>query len=111
MEARAHDMRLNIAGYETVMAGADMRASVLTLAEGECVPWHCHSQITDRFFLLHGSTVVETREPRAVHEPGVGESCEVSPNTAHTVHGQNDGMCRFLVLQGIGVYDNVAVGG
>jgi quercetin dioxygenase-like cupin family protein len=111
MEVRARGMRLDIASYETVMEGADMRASVLTLAEGESVPWHYHSEITDRFFCLHGSMVVETRAPRAVHELAAGESYAVPPNTAHTVHGKNDGACRFLLLQGIGVYDNVAVGG
>jgi len=31
--------------------------------------------------------------------------------TAHYVHGKDDGPCRFLLLQGVGIYDNVAVGG
>ena len=42
MQEGARGMRLAIAGYERVMEGADMRASVLTLAAGECVPWHYH---------------------------------------------------------------------
>jgi quercetin dioxygenase-like cupin family protein len=111
MKVRARGMRLDIAGYDTVMEGADMRASVLTLEAGQCVPWHYHSEISDRFFCLAGPMVVETRAPRAVHELSVGESCVVPPNTAHTVRGKDDGPCRFLLLQGVGVYDNVAVGG
>ncbi len=111
MEVRARGIRLDIAGYETVMEGADMRASVLTLAAGQCVPWHYHSEISDRFFCLEGPMVVETRAPRRQHELAAGETCLIPPNTAHMVRGRNDGPCRFLLLQGVGVYDNVAVGG
>ena len=37
---------------------------VLTLAAGECVPWHFHNNITDSFVCLEGPLVVETRAPR-----------------------------------------------
>jgi quercetin dioxygenase-like cupin family protein len=87
-----------------------MRALVLTLAVGECVPWHYHSEISDRFFCLSGPMVVEMRAPRVVNELTTGDSYVVPPKTAHYVHGKNDGPCRFLVLQGVGVYDNVEVG-
>jgi len=110
MRDGARTMRLDIAGHERVMEGADMRASVLTLAAGQCVPWHYHSEIVDRFFCLEGPMVVETRAPRASHELRPGETCEVPPNTAHLVRGKDDGPCKFLVLQGVGIYDNVAVG-
>jgi len=54
-----------IAGRETVMEGADMRALVLTLAAGQNIPWHYHSSITDAFVCLTGKLVVETRAPCA----------------------------------------------
>ncbi|MEO8714393.1 MAG: cupin domain-containing protein [Acetobacteraceae bacterium] len=110
MQEGARTMRLEIAGHERVMEGADMRASVLTLAPGQCVPWHYHSEISDSFVCLEGPMVVETRAPRAVHEMHPGERCTVPPNTAHYVHGKDDGPCKFLLMQGVGVYDNVAVG-
>ena len=47
MKETARGIVLNIAGRETVMEGADMRAQVLTLAAGDTVPWHYHSTITD----------------------------------------------------------------
>ena len=31
--------------------------------------------------------------------------------TAHYVHGLNDGAFKFLIIQGVGVYDNLPVGG
>lgn len=111
MQVRARGIKLDIAGYETIMEGTDMRAVVLTLAAGQCVPWHFHSDIADRFYCLEGPMVVETRAPRASHELTAGQTCLVAPKTAHFVHGKDDGPCKFLLLQGVGVYDNVAVGG
>jgi quercetin dioxygenase-like cupin family protein len=110
MQEGARGMRLAIAGYERVMEGADMRASVLTLAAGECVPWHYHSTITDSFVCLEGPMEVETRAPGALHRLVAGQRCEVVPKTAHTVRGVDGRPCRFLLMQGVGVYDNVVVG-
>jgi len=110
MQEGKRGITLNITGYETWMEGADMRANVLTLAAGECVPWHYHTDITDAFVCLSGMLVVETRAPRAQHIMRPGERCAVPPKTAHYVHGQDMAPCQFLILQGVGVYDNVAVG-
>ncbi|MGH7044136.1 MAG: cupin domain-containing protein [Acetobacteraceae bacterium] len=111
MQEGARGIRLAIAGYDRVMEGADMRASILTLARGECVPWHYHNGIIDSFVCLEGPMEVETRAPRAVHRLAPGERCEVAAKTAHTVRGVADGPCKFLLMQGVGVYDNIAVGG
>ena len=110
MEVRPYEAA-KIAGRETVMEGADMRVTVLTLAEGECIPWHYHNEITDSFVCLEGPMVVETRAPRAEYVLGPGERCEVPPKVAHYVHGLTDGPFKFLIIQGVGVYDNIAVGG
>jgi quercetin dioxygenase-like cupin family protein len=111
MKERARDFVPAIAGRETVMEGQDMRAVVLTLAAGESIPWHYHSDITDSFICLEGPMVVETRAPRATLLLQPGERCQVPPRTAHHVHGKNAGPCKFMILQGVGEYDNVAVGG
>lgn len=55
--------------------------------------------------------VVETRAPCAVNELETGESYAVPPKTVHYIHGKDNGPCRFLLLQGVGVYDNMSVGG
>lgn len=109
MEKRPRLRELQVSGFETVMEGADMRAVMLTLAAGECVPWHCHSDISDTFFCLDGPMIVETRAPRTLKELAIGGSYVVPPRTAHYVHGKDNGPCRFLLLQGVGVYDNVPV--
>jgi quercetin dioxygenase-like cupin family protein len=111
MKESARAFTPNIAGRETVMEGADMRAVVLTLDRGQNIPWHYHSRITDAFVCLKGPMVVETRAPRATYVLNPGERCAVPPMTAHFVHGQDGGPCAFLILQGAGEYDNVLVGG
>ena len=110
MKESSRQMTPQIVSIERVMEGADMRASILTLAAGECVPWHYHTTITDSFVCLEGQMVVETRAPRAMHRLRPGERCTVPPKTAHYVHGEADGPCKFMLLQGVGEYDNVAVG-
>jgi quercetin dioxygenase-like cupin family protein len=99
-----------IADRELVAEGTDLRVQVLTLAAGQCVPWHYHSEITDSFFCLEGPMVVETRAPRNKYLLTTSQRCVVPPRTAHYVHGQADGPCKFLIVQGVGVYDFVAVG-
>ena len=103
---RLHDRRL-----ELVAEGADLRVQVLSLAVGQCIPWHYHSEISDSFVCLEGPMVVETRAPRHVYRMLPGERCAVPPKTAHYVHGEADGACKFLIVQGVGVYDFVPVGG
>ena len=99
-----------LAGHEVVAEGADLRVSVLTLAAGQAVPWHYHSEVTDQMVCLDGPMVVETRAPRQTHRLEKGDRCRVAPMTAHHVHGVDGGPCRFLIIQGVGVYDFMPVG-
>jgi quercetin dioxygenase-like cupin family protein len=99
-----------IAGRELVAEGADLRVQVLTLAAGQCVPWHYHSAVTDSFVCLEGPMVVETRAPRNAWRLEPGQRCAVPPKTAHYVQGEAGGPCKFLIVQGVGVYDFVPVG-
>jgi quercetin dioxygenase-like cupin family protein len=99
-----------IEGREIVADGPSYRVSILTLAAGECVPWHYHTTVPDIFFCLEGPMQIETRAPRASHVLMPGETCTVPPKTAHYVSGKDHGRCRFLICQG-GDYDFIPVGG
>jgi quercetin dioxygenase-like cupin family protein len=100
-----------LAGRELVAEGVDLRVQVLTLAAGQSVPWHYHSETTDHMVCLEGPMVVETRAPRQTHLLNKGDRCAVPPKTAHYVHGVDGGPCQFLIVQGVGVFDFVPVGG
>jgi len=99
-----------IAGSEIVAEGSDLRVSVLTLAAGQYVPWHYHSDITDSFVCLEGPVIVETRAPRHEYVLEPGQRCAVPAKTAHYVHGNEMGPCKFPIVQGVGVYDFLPVG-
>ena len=109
MQSRSRS-NYEIAGRELVAEGADLRVQVLTLAKGQCVPWHYHNEVADSFVCLEGPMVVETRAPRHEYRLAAGQRCAVPPKTAHYVHGEADGPCKFLIIQGVGVYDFVPVG-
>jgi hypothetical protein len=44
----------SIAGRELIAESKDLRVQVLTLAAGECVPWHYHSEIATISSVLKG---------------------------------------------------------
>ncbi len=95
---------------ETVAETDTLRVGILTLAEGQEVPWHYHSEVEDIFYCLEGTLSVETRAPKARHLLEVGESCAVPKMTAHRVTGKDGARARFLIVQGIGTYDFRPVG-
>lgn len=88
----------------------DLRVIVITLAPGQCVPWHWHSEVRDTFMCLEGEMTVETRAPRGEHGLAPGDECAVEPKVAHIVRNAGEGRCRFAVVQGPGVYDFNPVG-
>ena len=69
---------------EVVAETPDLRVSILTLAAGQCVPWHYHSEVTDTFFCMEGPMVVQTQGGRKKAELAAGESYEVPHRTAHS---------------------------
>jgi quercetin dioxygenase-like cupin family protein len=88
-----------------------MQARLFTLAPGEVIPWHFHSAVTDWYFVLEGSLAIETRAPRAELAVAVGDSYRIAPKTAHLISNKTALPCRFLLLQGVGRYDFIKVGG
>ncbi len=104
------NLSYTIAGRELVSEAEGLRVQVLTLGPGERVPWHYHSVVSDIFIGLEGTTVVETRAPRARHELAPGAHCVVPPKTTHEVSGKDGRGCRFTIVQGIGEHDFHPVG-
>ena len=105
------ELPYTISDRDLVAEADGLRVSILTLGAGEAVPWHYHSNVADIFVGLEGTTVVETRAPRARHELAPGQHCVVPAKTAHEVTPKDDGGCRFTIVQGVGVYDYNPVGG
>jgi quercetin dioxygenase-like cupin family protein len=100
-----------VKNIETVAVGKDVRARLYTLAPGEVIPWHSHTEISDEFFVLGGELTVETRTPDDRRIVGVGGRDRVTPGCVHQTsnHGTDD--CRFLLIQGVGKYDWIKAAG
>ena len=95
---------------EMVAETSDLRVQLLTLAEGQSVPWHYHTRVNDVTFCLEGEIVIETRAPRATFRLKPGDRSDVPPKRAHTTKNVGAGLARFLILQGFGAFDFVPVG-
>jgi quercetin dioxygenase-like cupin family protein len=104
------------AGYtvksvEPVAIGSDVQARLFTLAPGEAIPWHFHSAVTDWYFVLEGALSIETRAPADQRLLTVGASYHIPQKTAHLIANRSDTDTRFLLVQGVGPYDFLRVGG
>jgi len=109
-------MPVNKAGYtvkniEPVIAGTDVQARIFTLAPGEVIPWHSHSESADHYFVLTGTLTIDTRTPADSRTLTVGGRYAIPAQIAHTVSNRGAEDCQFLLLQGVGRYDWIKADG
>jgi len=105
LKPQARKPNYSIKQSETVVSGQDVQARVMTLAPGQTIPWHYHSEITDHYFVFNGSLMIETRSPEATSTLGIGDRHQLVPGTAHRLSNRGLADCQFLLLQGVGRYD------
>lgn len=86
----------------------ELRVIDLTLAPGECVPWHLHPDNDDLFICLRG-----TFEIRELLGGDAGRTTVMHPldrhnvekRVPHTAVNVSEAGCQFLIVQGPGRYD------
>jgi mannose-6-phosphate isomerase-like protein (cupin superfamily) len=83
------------------------RINELQLSPSQQVPWHCHSNIQDTFYVIEGRIKIYLREPLEEVRLGPGETYSVRPRRPHLVTNSGDCSATFLVLQGVGEYDYI----
>jgi quercetin dioxygenase-like cupin family protein len=105
--SRAKPQPYKVRNIHVVAKGADVLVREYALDPGETIPWHRHSEVSDSYYGLEGTVVVETRNPAARHELAAGRSATVTPPTVHQVSNRAARPCRFLLIQGVGKYDFV----
>ena len=96
-----------IEAREVIAKVKDLRASILTVGPGQCVPWHHHSEVTDTVFCIEGPMQVETRVPDEARILAPGDITTITPGQPHRVSGVDSGRCKFLIVQGVGNYDYI----
>ncbi|HMD64606.1 MAG TPA: cupin domain-containing protein [Stellaceae bacterium] len=100
-----------VKSIEPVAIGSDVQARLFTLAPGETIPWHFHSAVTDWYFVLEGALSIETKAPADHQLLAAGGTYRIPPKTAHLITNGSDADTRFLLVQGVGPYDFLRVGG
>ena len=83
------------------------RISELQISPTQQVPWHCHSNVQDTFYVIEGQIRLFLREPKEEVRLGPADTYSVRPRRPHLVTNGGDRSATFLVLQGIGEYDYV----
>jgi len=83
------------------------RITELQISPAQTVPWHCHSNIQDTFYIIEGQLRLFLREPKEEVLLGPGDTYSVAPKRPHLVTNADNRSTTFLVLQGIGEYDYV----
>ncbi|HEY2987989.1 MAG TPA: cupin domain-containing protein [Candidatus Binatia bacterium] len=79
----------------------------LRISPTQKIPWHCHSNIQDTFYVIEGQLNLFLREPKQQVRLGPGDTYRVPARRPHLVTNGGDSSATFLVLQGIGEYDYV----
>ncbi|HEY9280827.1 MAG TPA: cupin domain-containing protein [Eoetvoesiella sp.] len=93
-----------------VARSASLTVMEFTLAPGEEVPLHWHSDCYDIFYCIEGSMKlacvdVDTGEPYEVQTLEVGQAAKAEAKVAHRPFNHTDRACRFLIIQGFGHKD------
>jgi mannose-6-phosphate isomerase-like protein (cupin superfamily) len=75
----------------------------------QTIPWHYHSEARDTFYVLSGSIRVRMRARKVQVVLAPGESYAVAAGCPHSVENAGATSAVFLILQGIGEHDFVAL--
>jgi len=79
----------------------------LQISPTQKVPWHCHTNVQDTFYVLEGRLRIFLRDPKEDVTLGPSETYAVPPGRPHLVTNAGSTSATFLVLQGLGEYDYV----
>ena len=104
---QTEELTYKIERHERIAETAGLRVSILTLASGDEVPWHKHTDVNDQFFCKDGAMCIETRMPASATTLEKGDTLKIPCGQPHRVMGLKGGSCQFLIIQGVGEYDFV----
>jgi mannose-6-phosphate isomerase-like protein (cupin superfamily) len=83
------------------------RIAELQLSLTQTIPWHCHNNVSDTFYVLEGRLRLFLQNPKEEVRLDVGQSYAVAAGRPHLVTNAGDTSMTILVLQGVGEYDYV----
>jgi quercetin dioxygenase-like cupin family protein len=85
------------------------RIAEMQIGPTQTIPWHYHPGAQDTFYVINGAIRVFVRDPEEQVCLTVGMTFSVGPGRPHLVANAGDTSAVFLVLQGMGEHDFVAL--
>jgi len=102
---RPWETEYRIKQTQVIAETPELRVIDLTLAPGECVPWHLHPDNDDYFICLRGLLEVRESHPERVTLLKPLGRHNVAKRVPHTAINASETECQFLIVQGPGRYD------
>ena len=90
---------------EVLIKTDNVSVRIMELEEGEALPWHHHSEVTDYVFALDGGIEIQLKSPDEKVALTPGGRCEVSTGRVHRVVNMCQRKTKYLLIQGVGKYD------
>lgn len=90
---------------EVLIQTDNVSVRILELEEGEALPWHHHSEVTDYVFALDGEIEVQLKSPDEKVALTPGQRCDVPTGRVHRVVNMCKKKTKYLIIQGVGKYD------
>ena len=81
----------------------------MQLGRTQAIPWHFHSEAQDTFYVISGAIRLHMRGPEEDVTLAPGQIHTVCPCRPHSVENAGEGSAIFLILQGMGERDFVAL--
>jgi mannose-6-phosphate isomerase-like protein (cupin superfamily) len=98
---------LNVERQAHYASRPGFRISEFTISTRQKIPWHCHSNIQDTFYVVEGHLRIFLRDPKEEVKLAPGETYSVRAKRPHLVTNGGERSATFVILQGIGEYDFV----
>lgn len=93
--------------YHAVRPG--FRIVEMQLGRTQTIPWHFHNEAQDAFYVISGAIRIRMRAPQEDVTLAPGQIHAVRPRRPHAVENAGETSAVFLILQGIGEHDFVAL--
>ena len=94
--------------YHAVRPG--FRIVEMQIGASQGIPWHYHTKAQDTFYVLAGTIRIFAREPEEEVCLTVAQTYSVRTGRPHRVANAGGASAVFLILQGMGEHDFVALG-
>ena len=102
-------VRASVRKLEVVDERDGVKITRIILEPGEEVPWHHHTEVTDTFYPVVGPLTIETKAPDGAVEISSGDVFQTEVGQPHRVSNGSRHQVQFLLIQGGGAFDFVAM--